>query len=158
THIVWAAEDTWIPVDRAHRLQRAVPGSSLTVLPAAGHLVQLDAPAALTAELARWLGRQADAPRARTRRPGGASTCGRAGGAEGWSTAKAARTREPRGLAGPRSGVATERVPPGAAPRCAPTRTTDRARQVPRRSARAVRGQAPRPSCRSLRSYRAPRP
>src|SRR5690606_30950138 len=39
THIVWAAEDTWIPVDRAHRLQRAVPGSSLTVLPAAGHLV-----------------------------------------------------------------------------------------------------------------------
>lgn len=62
THIVWAAEDTWIPVDRAHRLQRAVPGSSLTVLPEAGHLVQLDAPAALTAELARWLGRQADAP------------------------------------------------------------------------------------------------
>jgi len=54
THVVWGAEDTWIPVDRAHRLQRLVPGATLSVLDGAGHLVQLDAPAGLTAELVRW--------------------------------------------------------------------------------------------------------
>lgn len=53
-HIVWAIEDTWIPVDRAHRLQAAIPGASLTLIPDAGHLIQLDAPEALTAELVRW--------------------------------------------------------------------------------------------------------
>ena len=53
-HVVWGAEDTWIPVDRADRLQAAVPGSSVRRLPGAGHLVQLDAPVALAAELAAW--------------------------------------------------------------------------------------------------------
>ena len=57
THIVWAEQDTWIPVDRAHRLSAAIGGSTLAVIPDAGHLVQLDAPVALTAELARWLSR-----------------------------------------------------------------------------------------------------
>lgn len=59
-HIVWGAEDTWIPVDRAHRLHISIPHSSLTVIPGAGHLVQLDAPEALTAELVRWTAHQAD--------------------------------------------------------------------------------------------------
>ncbi|HEX6151710.1 alpha/beta fold hydrolase [Nocardioides sp.] len=54
-HVIWGAEDTWIPVDRAHRLQAMIPGSTLRVLPDAGHLVQLDAPEALTAEVATWL-------------------------------------------------------------------------------------------------------
>lgn len=54
-HVVWGAEDTWIPVDRAERLARMIPGTSLSVVEGAGHLIQLDAPAALTAELARWL-------------------------------------------------------------------------------------------------------
>jgi pimeloyl-ACP methyl ester carboxylesterase len=53
--IVWGADDTWIPVDRAHRLAALVPGAELHVVPDAGHLVQLDAPAALTAVLQRWL-------------------------------------------------------------------------------------------------------
>lgn len=56
-HIVWGASDTWIPVDRAHRLHRAMPGSSLAVIPEAGHLIQLDTPASLAAELTRWLAR-----------------------------------------------------------------------------------------------------
>lgn len=53
-HIIWGAEDTWIPSDRAVRLQNAIPGSSLSVIPDAGHLIHLDAPEALTAELTRW--------------------------------------------------------------------------------------------------------
>jgi pimeloyl-ACP methyl ester carboxylesterase len=54
-HVVWGAEDAWIPVDRAHRLQAMIPGSTLRILPGGGHLVQLDAPEALTAEVATWL-------------------------------------------------------------------------------------------------------
>ena len=53
-HIVWGAEDAWIPVDRAHRLHAAMPGSSLAIIAGAGHLIHLDAPEALTAELTRW--------------------------------------------------------------------------------------------------------
>ncbi|WP_370619746.1 alpha/beta fold hydrolase [Mumia sp. Pv 4-285] len=56
THVVWGADDTWIPVDRAARIHAAVPGSTLTLVPRAGHLVPLDAPVALAAELRRWLG------------------------------------------------------------------------------------------------------
>jgi pimeloyl-ACP methyl ester carboxylesterase len=53
--VVWGADDTWIPVDRAHRLAALIPGAQLHVVPGAGHLIQLDAPAALTAILQRWL-------------------------------------------------------------------------------------------------------
>jgi pimeloyl-ACP methyl ester carboxylesterase len=56
-HVVWGAEDAWIPVDHAHRLAAAIPCATLTVLPDAGHLVQLDAPVALATELHRWLAR-----------------------------------------------------------------------------------------------------
>lgn len=55
THIVWGTEDTWIPQDRATRLQRLIPQATLALIPAAGHLIQLDAPEALTAELTRWV-------------------------------------------------------------------------------------------------------
>jgi pimeloyl-ACP methyl ester carboxylesterase len=57
-HVVWGAEDAWIPVDRASRLQALIPGSTVRVIGGAGHLVQLDAPEAVTAELAAWLGSQ----------------------------------------------------------------------------------------------------
>ena len=53
--VVWGTEDTWIPVDRAHRLAAQIPGARLDLVPDAGHLIQLDAPAHLTAVLARWL-------------------------------------------------------------------------------------------------------
>lgn len=55
THIIWGADDTWIPVDRAHRLQSLIPGSSLSVIEGAGHLIQLDAPAPVSVALAHWL-------------------------------------------------------------------------------------------------------
>lgn len=47
--VIWGTEDTWIPVDRAHRLAAVIPGAELHLVPDAGHLVQLDAPEALTA-------------------------------------------------------------------------------------------------------------
>lgn len=53
-HIVWGTEDTWIPVDRAHRLSAAMPRASLALIEGAGHLIQLDALALLAAELTRW--------------------------------------------------------------------------------------------------------
>lgn len=54
THIVWGAEDTWIPQDRATHLQGLIPQATLALIPAAGHLIQLDAPEALTAEITHW--------------------------------------------------------------------------------------------------------
>ena len=53
--VVWGTDDTWIPVDRAHRLAEVIPGARLDLVPGAGHLIQLDAPERLTAVLARWL-------------------------------------------------------------------------------------------------------
>jgi pimeloyl-ACP methyl ester carboxylesterase len=53
--VAWGADDAWIPVDRAHRLAALIPGAKLHVVPGAGHLIQLDAPAALTGILQRWL-------------------------------------------------------------------------------------------------------
>lgn len=54
--VVWGREDTWIPVDRAHRLSELIPGAQLRLIDGAGHLVQLDQPTALATTLARWLG------------------------------------------------------------------------------------------------------
>jgi pimeloyl-ACP methyl ester carboxylesterase len=53
--VVWGIEDTWIPVDRAHRLADLIPGARLELIHDAGHLVQLDQPVALAATLTRWL-------------------------------------------------------------------------------------------------------
>lgn len=53
--VVWGQDDTWIPVDRAYRLQDLIPGARLTVIAEAGHLIQLDQPEALTAALTQWL-------------------------------------------------------------------------------------------------------
>jgi pimeloyl-ACP methyl ester carboxylesterase len=53
--VVWGRDDAWIPVERAHRLQDLIPGARLLVIEEAGHLIQLDQPAALTAALMRWL-------------------------------------------------------------------------------------------------------
>jgi pimeloyl-ACP methyl ester carboxylesterase len=47
--ILWGAADGWIPVDRAEELARRIPGADLRVIPAAGHLVQEDAPEAIVA-------------------------------------------------------------------------------------------------------------
>ncbi len=53
--MVWGRDDTWIPVDRAHRLHDVIPGARLQLVADAGHLIQLDQPEALTAVLTTWL-------------------------------------------------------------------------------------------------------
>ncbi|KAF2096845.1 alpha/beta hydrolase fold-containing protein [Rhizodiscina lignyota] len=53
-HIIWALNDTWVPVERAYILQKAI-GGTLKVIEHAGHLVHLDAPEELTLELSEWL-------------------------------------------------------------------------------------------------------
>lgn len=60
--ICWGADDTWIPVARGHELAALVPGGELRIIEGAGHLVQEDAPAELTAALTRFL-RTPPAPR-----------------------------------------------------------------------------------------------
>ncbi|GAA2323628.1 alpha/beta fold hydrolase [Streptomyces kunmingensis] len=53
--VCWGAEDTWIPLARGHELAEAIPGAELRIIEGAGHLVQEDAPAELTAALGRFL-------------------------------------------------------------------------------------------------------
>ncbi|ARF58363.1 alpha/beta fold hydrolase [Streptomyces gilvosporeus] len=53
--VCWGAEDTWIPVAKAHELASAIPGAQLTVVPGAGHLVPVDAPAVLASTLLAFL-------------------------------------------------------------------------------------------------------
>ncbi|SOD63838.1 Pimeloyl-ACP methyl ester carboxylesterase [Streptomyces zhaozhouensis] len=54
-HICWGEDDTWIPVARAHELASLIPAATLTLIPGAGHLVQEDTPAELTAALRTFL-------------------------------------------------------------------------------------------------------
>ncbi|WP_031466353.1 alpha/beta fold hydrolase [Sciscionella sediminilitoris] len=54
--VIWGAQDSWIPVDRAHRLAECIPGARATIIEGAGHLIQLDAPVELAIALHRWLG------------------------------------------------------------------------------------------------------
>lgn len=58
TLVVWGQQDTWIPVDRAHRLGTAIPGARTHLIEGAGHLIQLDQPVALATCLSRWLSEQ----------------------------------------------------------------------------------------------------
>jgi pimeloyl-ACP methyl ester carboxylesterase len=53
--VVWGKNDTWIPVDRAHRLAELIPGAQLELIDGAGHLVHLDRPVELATTLHRWL-------------------------------------------------------------------------------------------------------
>jgi pimeloyl-ACP methyl ester carboxylesterase len=51
--IIWGEQDRWIPLQRGHELATRIAGSSLRVVPEAGHLVQEDAPETLVAALLR---------------------------------------------------------------------------------------------------------
>ncbi|MEU3960918.1 alpha/beta fold hydrolase [Streptomyces buecherae] len=53
--VCWGTDDAWIPVAKGHELAALVPGARLRLIEGAGHLVQEDAPAELTAALAGFL-------------------------------------------------------------------------------------------------------
>ncbi len=54
--VCWGTEDTWIPPAKGKELASLIPGSRLRLIPNAGHLVPLDAPAQLTSEVLTFLG------------------------------------------------------------------------------------------------------
>ncbi len=56
--VIWGREDAWIPVDRAYQLAEMIPGCELSIIPEAGHLIQLDQPVALATALHTWLDRR----------------------------------------------------------------------------------------------------
>ena len=55
TLVCWGAEDRWISPERGRELAARIPGAGLRVLPGAGHLIQEDRPAELTAHLLAFL-------------------------------------------------------------------------------------------------------
>jgi pimeloyl-ACP methyl ester carboxylesterase len=53
--LAWGEQDAWIPPERTRELAAMVPGPVTCPIEGAGHLVQLDAPAQLTAALTDFL-------------------------------------------------------------------------------------------------------
>ncbi|WP_406192929.1 MULTISPECIES: alpha/beta fold hydrolase [unclassified Streptomyces] len=58
TLVCWGEDDTWIPLAKGHELAARIPGARLEPIVGAGHLVQEDAPAELTAVLMAFLQEQ----------------------------------------------------------------------------------------------------
>jgi pimeloyl-ACP methyl ester carboxylesterase len=58
TLVCWGEDDTWIPVAKGRELAGLVPGARFEPIGGAGHLVQEDAPAELTAALIAFFQRQ----------------------------------------------------------------------------------------------------
>jgi pimeloyl-ACP methyl ester carboxylesterase len=54
--VCWGEDDAWIPLAKGEELAARVPGARLEPIAGAGHLVQEDAPAELTAALIAFLG------------------------------------------------------------------------------------------------------
>ncbi|WP_037673647.1 alpha/beta fold hydrolase [Streptomyces griseus] len=55
TLVCWGEDDTWIPVAKGRELSARIPGAAFEPIAGAGHLVQEDAPAELTAALVAFL-------------------------------------------------------------------------------------------------------
>lgn len=53
--VCWGEDDAWVPADRGRELAQRIPDARLETLPCAGHLVQEDSPAELTAVLLAFL-------------------------------------------------------------------------------------------------------
>ncbi|MHA6631063.1 alpha/beta fold hydrolase [Pseudonocardia sichuanensis] len=53
--VCWGEDDSWVPVERGRELADRIPGAQLRIIPGAGHLVQEDRPAELTAALVEFL-------------------------------------------------------------------------------------------------------
>jgi pimeloyl-ACP methyl ester carboxylesterase len=55
TLVCWGEDDAWIPVAKGRELAALLPGARFEPISGAGHLVQEDAPAELTAALITFL-------------------------------------------------------------------------------------------------------
>jgi len=53
--ILWGREDTWLPLERGKLLHKMIPGSSLHVIPDAGHLVIEEQPDQLIRKIRPFL-------------------------------------------------------------------------------------------------------
>ncbi len=51
--LLWGTEDKWIPIERGHELAAMIPNCEITEVPGSGHLMQEDAPEAITAAALR---------------------------------------------------------------------------------------------------------
>jgi pimeloyl-ACP methyl ester carboxylesterase len=51
--------DSWSPPAQHRAIAAAIPNSELVIVPGAGHMIQLEAPDAVNAAIARWLARPA---------------------------------------------------------------------------------------------------
>jgi pimeloyl-ACP methyl ester carboxylesterase len=55
TLVATGAHDGWAPPAQHEAIAAAIPGATLTIIPGAGHMVQVEQPQALTDALASWL-------------------------------------------------------------------------------------------------------
>jgi pimeloyl-ACP methyl ester carboxylesterase len=53
--VVWGADDAWIPPRTGRRLSELITGAAYAEVPGAGHLIQYDAPVALSNIIRAWL-------------------------------------------------------------------------------------------------------
>ena len=57
TLVMTGGEDTWAGPEQHQRIADAIPDSELVIVEGAGHMIQLEAPAAVNAAIADWLSR-----------------------------------------------------------------------------------------------------
>lgn len=68
--VLWGAEDAWLSIEAGRRLHSLIPNAQWREIAGAGHLVQLDAPVALSHEITTWLAAQHGGPSAHRALPG----------------------------------------------------------------------------------------
>lgn len=59
TAVVVGEEDSITPLEMSQTMSDAIPGSTLTIIPGAGHIANIEAPTAFEAALRAWLRRKA---------------------------------------------------------------------------------------------------
>ena len=57
TMVMTGELDTWSPPSQHRQIADAIPDAELVIVPGAGHMIQLEAPEAVNAAIARWLER-----------------------------------------------------------------------------------------------------
>ena len=60
TLVMTGALDSWAPPEQHAAIAALIPHSELVIVPGAGHMIQLEAPGAVNAAIARWLARPAN--------------------------------------------------------------------------------------------------